>query len=90
MPIPPNAGIGGAHAKEVADALRQMQALTAVTDIAASTNIGAVPGSFADLAAVQTYLATAIPIIESRLDTLEGKVNTILARLRTAGIVSSS
>jgi len=90
MSIPGNAGVGGAHAKEVADAVRAMQDLAAVADIAASTNITAVPGSFADLAAVQTYLSTAVPIIESRLDAIESKVNTILARLRTAGIVASS
>lgn len=62
----------------------------AVADIAASTNITAVPGSFADLAAVQTYLAGAnvVPNIESRLDGLEAKVNDLLAKLRTAGIVT--
>lgn len=64
--------------------------VAAAADIAASTNITAVPGSFADLAAVQTYLAGAnmVPNIESRLDALEAKVNTILARLRTAGVLT--
>lgn len=64
--------------------------VAAAADIAATTNITAVPGSFADLAAVQTYLAGAnmVPNIESRLDALEAKVNTILARLRTAGVLT--
>jgi hypothetical protein len=51
-------------------------------DIVASTDITAVPGAFADLAAVQTYLDTAVPIVEDRLDALESKVNAILAALR--------
>lgn len=64
--------------------------VAAAADIAATTNITAVPGSFADVAAVQTYLAGAnvVPNIESRLDALESKVNTILARLRTAGVLA--
>lgn len=72
------------------DALMLAIPVAAAADIAASTNITAVPGSFADLAAVQTYLAGAnmVPNIESRLDALEAKVNTILARLRTAGILT--
>lgn len=57
----------------------------AEADIPASTNITAVPGAFADLAAVQAYLAgvNVIPNIESRLDTLEAKVNAVLAKLRS-------
>lgn len=64
--------------------------VAAAADLAASTNITAVPGSFADLAAVQTYLAGAnmVSNIESRLDALEAKLNTALARLRTAGILT--
>lgn len=72
------------------DAIVLAVPVAAAADIAASTNITAVPGSFADVAAVQTYLAGAnmVPNIESRLDALEAKVNTILARLRTAGILA--
>lgn len=62
----------------------------AVADIAASTDIIAVPAEFANLAAVQTYLADAgvVPNIESRLDTVEAKVNDLLAKLRTAKIIT--
>lgn len=62
----------------------------AVANIAATTNITAVPGSFADEAAVQAYLAGAnvIPNIETRLDNLEAKVNDLLAKLRTGGIIT--
>lgn len=72
------------------DAIVLAVPVAAAADIAASTNITSVPGSFADLAAVQSYLAGAnmVPNIESRLDALEAKVNTILARLRTAGILT--
>lgn len=78
-----------AAATEV-DTILDAAPAAAVADIAASTNITAVPGSFADLAAVQTYLASAnvVPNIESRLDALEGTVNTILARLRTLGLLT--
>lgn len=57
----------------------------AEADIPASTNITAVPGTFADVAAVQAYLAgvNVIPNIESRLDILEAKVNAVLAKLRS-------
>lgn len=72
------------------DAMFDAIPTAAVANIAASTNITAVPGSFADLAAVQSYLAGAnmVPNIESRLDALEAKVNDLLAKLRTAGIVT--
>lgn len=60
---------------------------TNVPAIGASTNITAVPGSFADLAAVQTYLSGAnmVPNIESRMDTLEAKQNAVIAALIAAG-----
>lgn len=61
----------------------------AVANLAASTDITAVPGSFADEAAVQTYLAAAVPIIETRLDNLEAKVNALLTSLRNAGIIAA-
>lgn len=59
-----------------------------VTNLATSTNITAVPGSLADVADVQTYLATAVPIIETRLDNIESKVNSLLTSLRNAGLIA--
>jgi hypothetical protein len=63
----------------------------AVADLAATTNITAVPAEFADLAAVRTYLAGAnvVPNIETRLDNLEAKVNAILAQLRASGVIGT-
>jgi hypothetical protein len=60
-----------------------------VANLAATTNITAVPGTFADLAAVVTYLSGAnmVPNIEARLDGLEAKVNALLAALRLSGVI---
>lgn len=70
---------------------REASQVGAVANLAASTNITSVPGSFADLAAVQTYLAgaNAVPNIEARLDAIEAKVNALLAALRTANILGT-
>ncbi len=103
-------------AKEIATALNASVASPAtviaaigavsITAIGTTSNITAVPGSFADAAAVQTYLAAAgvVPRIESRLDTLEAqcdlispqvntvnaKVDALIAALKVAGIMASS
>ena len=63
---------------------------TAVANLGASTNITAVPGSFADLAAVQSYLAGAnmVPNIEARLDALEAKINALLTSIRAGGFIA--
>jgi len=62
----------------------------AVANLGASTNIPAVPGSFADLAAVQSYLADAnmVPNIEARLDALEAKINALLTSIRAGGFIA--
>lgn len=67
-----------------------MNKAATVAALAASTNITAVPASFADLAAVQTYLAGAnvVPNIETRLDNLEAKVNAILTSIKAAGLMA--
>jgi hypothetical protein len=62
---------------------------SALEDISESDDITEVPGSFADEAAVQTYLALAVPIIETRLDNIETKINALLAKLRLAGALAS-
>lgn len=62
-----------------------------VAPIGATTNLTAVPGSFADLAAVQTYLAGAnvVPRIESRLDAIEAKVDAVIAALVASGVLAA-
>lgn len=61
-----------------------------VAAIGATSNLTAVPGSFADLAAVQTYLVTLRSEAEARLDAIETKVDALLAALKTAGLVATS
>lgn len=63
----------------------------AVANLAATTAITTVPGSFSDLASVQTYLSGAnmVPNIQARLSGLETKVNALLTSLRAAGIIES-
>lgn len=60
-----------------------------VAAMAASTDLTAVPESFADLAAVQTYLNTMVPIAETRLDNLQTKVNAILTALKGAKLMTA-
>lgn len=48
-----------------------------LSDISGS-DLSSVPGSFATLAEVQTYLSTVIPEIETRLDDIEAKLNEII------------
>ncbi len=62
-----------------------------VAALGTTTNITAVPGSFADVDAVQAYLAAAgvVPRIESRLDAVEAKVDAVIASLKLAGLMSS-
>ena len=54
-------------AKLIADAIRA----TVAADFTAGADLTSVPGSFATLADVQSYLATVIPEIETRLDAIE-------------------
>lgn len=63
--------------KLLADALQKSLNIEELSDIL-STNLTAVPASFATLADVQTYLDTVILEIESRLDDIETKLNQVL------------
>lgn len=75
--------------QELKDGLPQVAAATPT--LAATTNIAAVPATFADEAAVRTYLAgaTVIPNIESRLDAIESRINLIITNLRAAGVIQA-
>lgn len=61
-----------------------------VAALGTTTNLTAVPGSFADLAAVQTFFATHRAEVEARLDAIEAKVDAILTALKSGGIMASS
>ena len=64
-----------------------LQPAEAVVVIPASTNLPTVAGTFADLAAARTAVEAQRAGAEPRLDALEVKVNEIITKLKTAGII---
>lgn len=83
-----NSGTQASPTWTITEGLTQQANIAA---IGATSNITAVPGSFADLAAVQTYLAGAgvVPRVESRLDAVEAKIDAVIAALVAAGVLAS-
>ena len=61
-----------------------------VAALGTTTNLTAVPGSFADLAAVRTYLVTHVAEVEARLDAVEAKVDAVIAALKAANLMASA
>ena len=64
-----------------------LQPAEKVVVISASTNLPTVAGTFADLAAARTAVEAQRAGAEPRLDALETKVNEIITKLKTAGII---
>ena len=64
-----------------------LQPAEAVVVIPASTNLPTVAGTFADLTAARTAVEAQRAGAEPRLDALETKVNEIITKLKTAGII---
>ena len=64
-----------------------LQQAETVAVIPASTNLPTVAGTFADLAAARTAVEAQRAGAEPRLDALETKVNEIITKLKTAGII---
>ena len=64
-----------------------LQPAETVAVIPASTNLPTVAGTFADLAASRTAVEAQRAGAEPRLDALEAKVNEIITKLKTAGII---
>ena len=64
-----------------------LQPAETVAVIPASTNLPTVAGTFADLAAARTAVEAQRAEVEFRLDVLEAKVNEIITKLKTAGII---
>ena len=64
-----------------------LQPAETVAVIPASTNLPTVVGTFADLAAARTAVEAQRAGAEPRLDALETKVNEIITKLKTAGII---
>lgn len=76
--------------KEFLERSSNIKKATSVAAIGSTTNITAVPATFADVAAVRTYLADAgvVPNIEARLDALESKVNAVINALKAANLMA--
>ena len=64
-----------------------LQPAETVAVIPASTNLPTVAGTFADLAAARTAVEAQRAGAEPRLDAIETKVNEIITKLKTAGII---
>ena len=64
-----------------------LQPAETVAVIPASTNLPTVAGTFADLAAARTAVEAQRAGAEPTLDALETKVNEIITKLKTAGII---
>ena len=64
-----------------------LQPAETVAVIPASTNLPTIAGTFADLAASRTAVEAQRAGAEPRLDALETKVNEIITKLKTAGII---
>ena len=64
-----------------------LQPAETVAVIPASTNLPTVGATFADLAAARTAVEAQRAGAEPRLDALETKVNEIITKLKTAGII---
>ena len=64
-----------------------LQPAETVAVIPASTNLPTVASTFADLAAARTAVEAQRAGAEPRLDALETKVNEIITKLKTAGII---
>ena len=64
-----------------------LQPAETVAVIPASTNLPTVAGTFADLAAARTAVEAQRAGAEPRLDALETKVNELITKLKTAGII---
>jgi hypothetical protein len=54
----------------------------------AVSDLPAVVATFADLAAARTSVVAQNVAIESRLDAIEVKINEIITKLKTAGIIT--
>lgn len=59
-----------------------------VAALGSTTNLSAIAGTYADLAAARTSVNTLAGEVEARLDAIETKVDAILSSLKTAGLMA--
>ena len=61
----------------------------AVANMGTTTNMTAIAGSYADLAAARTSVNTLRTDAEARLDAIEAKLDALLGSLRAAGLIAT-
>lgn len=54
-----------------------------------TTNLPAVAGTYADLAAARTSVAAQNVAVEARLDAVEAKLDEVITKLKTAGLITA-
>lgn len=70
--------------EDIASSVQPSEAIAGLSE----GNLPAVPETFADEAAIQTYLESLVASAESRIDALDSKVNEIILKLRASGAIS--
>lgn len=63
---------------------------TVITALGTTTNLTAIAGTFANLAAAQTAVSTLHDEVEARLDAIEAKVDALIAALKAANLMATS
>lgn len=58
-----------------------------VAELGVIANLTAVPGTFATLADIQTYLVTVRAEAEARLDSIEAKLDALIGALKTSNVI---
>lgn len=66
------------------------KAAAVVAALGTTTDLTAIGGSFADLAAARTAVNTLKTEVETRLDAIEAKVDAVIAALKTAKLMKTS
>lgn len=62
---------------------------TTIAVLGTTTNLPAVAETYADLAAARTSVAAQNVAVETRLDLLDAKVDEMITKLKTAGIITT-
>lgn len=63
---------------------------TTITALGVTSDLTAISATFADLAASRTAVNTLKTETETRLDTIEAKIDSLIAKLKMAGLVATS
>lgn len=67
----------------------ELEPSATIAVLGTTTNLPAVAGTYADLAAARTSVAAQNVAVEARLDLLDAKVDEIITKLKAAGIITT-